>query len=216
MLYLDSADPADVREADRLGFLSGVTTNPTLMRPHTRDALAHLELLLGLLRSGTVLFQPTSGDVAEAERQARAAHGLAPERVVVKLPATIEHARLAAVMVRDGIPCAMTAVYSPGQALLAHASGCAWVIPYVNRMWQDPRADPDALARIATVLRAAVSPIRILAASVKSAGQVAWSLHAGAHAVSVPLAVLRELGSHPATDDAIAAFEWETTALAGH
>ena len=132
-ILLDSASVDDAAAAAELGFVHGITTNPALMARETKEPLAHLERLLTAFPGGPVCYQPTRTSYAEMDDEARAAAALAPERVVAKLPATLEAIRLAAALTDDGIRCALTAVYSPAQALLAHETGCVWIIPYVDR-----------------------------------------------------------------------------------
>lgn len=206
MLYLDSADPKDVSAAAELDFVGGVTTNPSLMRAHTTEPLEHLGRLLELFADGPVLYQPTTDDVERAEEEVRSALGLAPERVVAKLPARLDYLRLAASLSHEGFGCALTAVYAPGQALLAHEAGCRYVIPYVDRAARDPGGGHDLVLRLAAVLSSVGSETRILAASVKSVGQALLALEAGAHGVSVPLSVIEDLAAHPFTEEAMAGF----------
>ena len=92
---------------------------------------------------------------------------LAPERVVAKLPATLEAIRLAAALTEDGIRCALTGVYSPAQALLAHEVGCVWIIPYVDRAARHSAG--GVVLELAAILARLQSSTRILAASLKSA-----------------------------------------------
>ena len=132
-ILLDSASLDDAAQAAELGFVRGITTNPALMARETGEPLAHLERLLAVFPGGPVCYQPTRTSYAGMDAEARAAAALAPDRVVAKLPATLEAVRLATALTGDGVRCALTAVYSPAQALLAHEAGCVWIIPYVDR-----------------------------------------------------------------------------------
>ena len=144
------------------------------------------------------------------EREARAAAALAPDRVVAKLPATLEAITLAAALHADGIRSALTAVYSPAQALLAHEAGCIWVIPYVDRAARHSAG--AVVLELAAVLARLQSSTRILAASLKTAPQVVSSILDGSHDVTAPLEVLRGLAAHPLTDSAVREFaaHWES------
>jgi transaldolase len=208
-ILLDSASLDDARAAAGLGFVRGITTNPTLMARETRDPLAHLESLLAAFPAGPVCYQPTRTSAAEMDEEARAAASLAPDRVVAKLPATLDAIVLAAALVDDGIRCALTAVYSPAQALLAHEAGCMWVIPYVDRA---ARHSAGAVVdELAAMLARLHSDTRILAASLKSSGQVVESILHGSHDITAPLDVLRGLPAHPLTETAVREFAaaWE-------
>ena len=136
--------------------------------------------------------------------EARAAASLAPDRVVAKLPATLDAIRLASTLADDGIRCALTAVYSPAQALLAHEVGCVWIIPYVDRAARHSAG--DVVDELAAMLARLQSSTRILAASLKSAPQVADAILQGSHDVTAPLDVLRGLPAHPLTESAVREF----------
>ena len=203
-ILLDSASLDDAAAAAALGFVRGITTNPALMARETREPLEHLGRLLAAFPEGPVCYQPTQTDPAGMEREARAAVALAPERVVAKLPATLEAISLAAALRRDGVRSALTAVYSPAQALLAHEAGCDWVIPYVDRA---ARHSANAVVlELAAVLERLDSGTRILAASLKTAAQVTETLLDGAHDVTAPLDVIRALPAHPLTESAVREF----------
>ena len=205
-ILLDSASVDDAAAAAALGFVHGITTNPALMARETKEPLAHLERLLAAFPSGPVCYQPTRTAYAEMNEEARAAASLAPERVVAKLPATLEAIRLAAALTDDGICCALTAVYAPAQALLAHETGCVWIIPYVDRAARHADGGLAVVDSLAAVLARLRSSTRILAASLKSAPQVVDAILHGAHDITAPLEVLRGLPAHPLTEAAVQEF----------
>ena len=203
-ILLDSASVDDAAAAAALGFVHGITTNPALMARETKEPLAHLERLLIAFPRGPVCYQPTRTSYAQMNDEARAAAALAPERVVAKLPATLDAIRLAAALTDDGIRCALTAVYSPAQALLAHETGCVWVIPYVDRAARHSAG--GVVLELAAVLTRLQSSTRILAASLKSAPQVVEAILHGSHDITAPLEVLRGLPAHPLTESAVREF----------
>ena len=208
-ILLDSASVDDAAAAAALGFVHGITTNPALMAKATREPLAHLERLLTAFPSGPICYQPTRTSYAEMDEEARAAAAIAPARVVAKLPATLEAITLAAALKQDGIRCALTAVYSPAQALLAHEVGCVWVIPYVDRAARHSAG--HVVEELAAVLARLQSGTRILAASLKTSQQVVDAVLAGSLDVTAPLDVLRGLPAHPLTESAVREFaaHWE-------
>ncbi len=203
-ILLDSASLDDAAAAARLGFVRGMTTNPALMARETKEPLAHLARLLEAFPEGPICYQPTRSSYEEMDDQARAASALAPDRVIAKLPATLEAITLATELLRDGIPSALTAVYSPAQALLAHEAGCTWIIPYVDRAARHSAG--AVVVEQAALLEQVDSATRILAASLKTAPQVVESILDGAHDVTAPLDVLRALPAHPLTESAVREF----------
>ncbi|UUY03896.1 hypothetical protein LRS13_25140 [Svornostia abyssi] len=214
-LMLDSGRLSDVEAARALGFVGGLTTNPTLtiagLAPDaapTEDRLiAHVAELAAASPPGPVFAQPFTSEPERAEEQARALGAIAPDRMVIKLVATNEFAGVASRLRDDGFACALTGVFSAGQALCAHQLGCAWIIPYVDRAARAATGRDDMVAALARVLASVDSSTRIVAASVKTLDQVVRSLEDGADAVSVPLGVLEQLCEHPLSRAALTAFD---------
>lgn len=203
-LLVDSAKPDEVREAAALGFVTSVTTNPTLVAAAGRPA-AELVRELAAIVSGTVFYQLTAdtveGRIAEAEAVLRV-RGFA--RVGLKIAATPDNLPLVARY--RSVPVAVTAIFGASQALVAAAAGARYVIPYVNRT---TRLVGDGLAwvrQLRAVCDATGGKTEVLAASVKSPEEAVATLLAGAHHLTLPLAVLRALGGHPLSDATVAEF----------
>jgi transaldolase len=205
-ILLDSASLDDAAVAAELGYVSGITTNPALMARETKEPLDHLERLLAIFPKGPVFYQPTRTSYAQMNDETRSAVALAPDRVVAKLPATLDAIRLAAALKEDGVRCALTAVYSPAQALLADETGCVWIIPYVDRAARHSSGGYEVVDGLAAMLVQLRSSTRILAASLKSARQVVDSILHGSHDITAPLAVLRSLPAHSLTESAVHEF----------
>lgn len=206
MILLDSASSKEVEIACRLGVIRGITTNPTLMARESSDALSQLEHLLKVSAEVSVFYQPVATEPVLAEREARTAHGLDGDRVVVKLPARLAQFGIAARLVTDEIPCAITAVYSPGQALIAAEVGATWVIPYVDRARRLLGEDRGLVRSLRAAVDAADSEVRILAASIKSPEQGIRAMREGAHGVTVSLQVIEALAHHDLSESAIEEF----------
>ena len=103
-ILLDSASVDDATTAATLGFVSGITTNPALMARETSEPLPHLDRLLAAFPGGALCYQPTSSSVSEMTDEARGAWSRAPERIVIKLPATLDAVRVATILRRRGHP----------------------------------------------------------------------------------------------------------------
>lgn len=203
-LFLDSAKIEEVRQAVELGFLSGVTTNPTIMakvvgRP--RDIIKQI----CAISPGHVFYQLTAKTPAEREREGREFSDTSPGKVVLKVPVTTENMVLMARLSRD-IPCAATAVYSGHQTLVACEAGARYVIPYVNRATRLLGDGCKLVAEMAAVLKASGKHVEILAASIKSADEATQAVLAGANHLTLPLDILLSLGNHPFSDAAIEEF----------
>jgi len=209
-IFVDTASADDLETASRLGFVAGFTTNPILMARETDRPLGHFERLLATSAAGPAFYQPTGDDAVALSDEARAAVRFAPDRVVVKCPATPAGVEAAAALTDDGVRCALTAVYSPAQALVAHEIGCSWAIPYVDRAARQSTGGFAVVDAIASILARLESGTRLLAASLKNADQTAGAVLHGAGDVTAPLDVLRRLPSHPLSEAA----EREFTAAA--
>lgn len=205
-ILVDSARLDEIKEALGLGFVTGVTTNPLLIAA----AGGNPQTVISAICAATehpVFYQLTGRSEKEREREGHEFAALGrKDQVVLKIPATTANMRLLATLARD-IPCAATAVYSPAQALVAAEAGAAIVIVYVNRatrlLGDGVRLINEIDALFATMKRAPA----VLAASIKSPAEAVAAMVAGADEVTMPLAVLRELGNHPLTDQAISEFE---------
>lgn len=205
VVYLDSADLDDVRAAAHLGFVKGMTTNPSLMRIVTADPLKHATELLAITQFPEFFYQPSGAYVSVLD-EAVAAWSLDPERVILKLPATPGGVSLAADLVGRGVRVALTAAQTPNAMIVAEAIGVVAVIAYVDRAWRDPRVENDLVGALARVRR---GDTRIVAASVKNVGQFTMAFVDGADAVSAPLVVLEQVLGHPAGLEAERAFAEE-------
>jgi len=203
-LFLDSAKIEEVKQAVELGFLAGVTTNPTIMARAKGEPKEIIRRICAIA-PGPVFYQVTAKAAAEREREGREISAMSPDKVVLKIPATTENMALMARLSRD-IPCAATAVYSGYQTLVACEAGARFVIPYVNRATRLLGDGCKLVAEMAAVIKSTGGPTEILAASIKSADEAAQAVLAGANHLTLPLDILLSLGNHPLSDAAIEEF----------
>jgi len=203
-LFLDSARIEEVQRAVDLGFLSGVTTNPTIMAKVKDEPKAVIDRI-ARISPGPVFYQVTAKTPDDREREGREFFDICRERIVLKIPATTENMVLMARLSKD-IACAATAVYSGHQTLVACEAGASYVIPYVNRATRLLGDGCKLVAEMAAVLKAAGRSVEILAASIKSADEATQATLAGANHLTLPLDTLLSLGNHPLSDAAIEEF----------
>jgi transaldolase len=204
-LYLDSAAIADARAAALIGFVRGVTTNPTLLAHAGRPADAAIPDLCDVL-PGTVFHQLTGATAGAREAEAYRMTALRPGRIGLKIPCTIENLALAERLSVAGLIVGVTAVFSAAQVYLAAEAGARYVLPYVNR---STRLQGDGV-RLVSEMRALIDacghPVEIIAASVKTPDEAVATLLAGAHHLTLPLEVIAAMGAHVLSEQAIAAF----------
>ncbi len=202
-VYLDSATPGDARRAQQLGFVEAITTNPTLIARTGRPGLEVLAELVEIF-DGHVFYQVTAPTAEGRYDQAWEAHEIRPDKVVIKIPATVENLTMAARLIDSGIECAITAVYSPAQAYLAAQVEATFAIPYVNRITRQLGDGLAVVRDVAQILQG--TQTEVLAASLKTVDEVVATLLAGADHVTIPLDLILAMGEHELSRQAIEEF----------
>lgn len=203
-ILIDSADIAEVKQAMKLGWVNGVTTNPTLIAKTGRQDSEVIASILEASR-GPVFCQLTADTPEDRETEARRLHALAPDRIVLKIPATTANLSLLAHLSPE-MPCALTAVYAAHQALAGCEAGAKYLIPYVNRATRLLGDGLELVSELAAVAERAGTGTTILAASIKMPEEVSDAYLAGADHVTLPLEVVLRMGDHDLSDQAIEEF----------
>lgn len=202
MIYLDSAIATEAQAAIRLGWVGGITTNPTLL---AKSDLSPEETLIQLaqLSPGELYYQLCATDFDSMITEGKKAYDLIGEKTVLKIPATELGFRVAA-RLSPTIPCSITAIYSAAQAAVAAQTGVTYAIAYVNRA---TRLLGDGLALVREIKAALQgSGVEILAASIKSPQEAADSLKAGADHLTVPLELLQAMTNHELSQQTVEEF----------
>jgi Transaldolase len=208
-IYLDSAKLDEARLAKDLGWVYGVTTNPSLM------AKAGVEpeiVLQGLaeLKFHQVYYQLVSQDLKGMLVEAHGAAALIQNGLILKIAPTENGFRFVAKH-RKEFQCCVTAIFDPAQALIAREAGARYIAVYVNRATKQ-LGDGLALVRaLASVL--AGSQTEILAASLKSTKEVVEAFLAGAQHLTVPFDLLSGLSKHPLSTQTVEQFNAEGAGL---
>ena len=204
-LYLDSARTDDAAVAAALGFVRGATTNPALLAEVRRPAAEVIGALCDIL-PGTIFHQLSAPTIEAREAEAHRMLAIRPDRVGLKIPCTVENLALAARLAGDGATVGITAVFSGAQVYLACEAGARYVLPYVNRSTRLQGDGPGLVEEMRDVIDAADAPVEIIAASIKTAAEAIETLLAGAHHLTLPLDVIRAMGDHPLSEQAIDRF----------
>lgn len=197
-LYIDSANPKEVKGMMELGIIDGVTTNPTLA---TKAGVAYLEAVSQILKlvpdnvSLEVLSTDTKGMITEAEKLAKLG-----KNVIVKLPATEEGIKALKVLEGEGIRINMTLVFSPNQALLVAKLGAYIVSPFVGRLDDIGHTGVETIEEMRQIYDQYAFETKILFASVRSPLHVKQAALIGCDIATCPFDVLEKLIKHPLTD----------------
>ncbi len=204
-LYLDSADPEDARRAASLGFVRGATTNPVLVAKSGLSAEQAVPQLCDIL-PGIVFHQLTADSTADRADEARRIVALRPGRIGLKIPCTLDNLSLAATLSAEGYIVGITAIFHPSQVLLAAEAGADYILPYVNRSTRLLGDGPLLVSAMRRVIEATGAPTEIIAASVKSPEEAVVTVDAGAHHLTLPLAVIEQAAHHDLSVEAIRDF----------
>jgi transaldolase len=205
-IFIDSADPDEIREALKLGCADGVTTNPTLiLKQGVKNLEARIREIAELV-PGPVNAEVTSTTAAEIVAEGKRLHKCG-DNVFVKIPLNHEGLVACKALAEEGIRSTMTLVFSPGQAILAATAGAAWICPFVGRLDDIAFDGMELIRSVADIYRNDPDwNTQILVASVRSPVHVIEAAQAGADGVTLPFSVIRQMEQHPLTDRGITQF----------
>jgi transaldolase len=201
-LYLDSALLSDAEIARDLGWVTGITTNPTLLAKSDMPPENTLKQLAKIF-DGEIFYQLTSPDLTSMLSEAQQAYRILGEQTVLKIPATSTGFQALARLAPE-IPCSVTAIFHPSQALIARTANARYAIAYVNRATRLLGDGIGFVRQMAELL--ADSDTKILAASIKSPEEAVATMSAGAHVLTLPLEVLQTLPVNSLSEETILEF----------
>ena len=206
--FIDTANLADIREAQDMGILDGVTTNPSLM---AKEGITGKD---NIMRHYKQICEIVDGDVSaevisiKFEEMIKEGEELADldENIVVKVPMTGDGVKAIKYFSEKGIRTNCTLIFSAGQALLAAKAGASYVSPFVGRL-DDISTDGVALIeQIVTIYRNYGYTTEVLAASIRHPMHLIQCAEIGADVMTGPLSVIKALLNHPLTDSGLAKF----------
>ena len=208
-LFIDSADIDEITEAQALGVLDGVTTNPSLIartgKPFEQVVREILKVIDGPVNLEVV---GTDAETMVAEGRKLAAFG---ENVVVKIPMLAEGLKAVKRLTSEGFKTNVTLIFSPSQALLAAKAGASYVSPFVGRLDDISHEGMEIVAQIREIYDNYDYGTEILAASLRHPIHFIEAARLGADVATLPLKVILSLTQHPLTDKGLATFlaDWE-------
>jgi transaldolase len=210
--FVDTADTAEIKSLAASGLLDGVTTNPTLMSKTGRKFQEVLKEICSVVPG------PVSAEVAATEyegmmAEARVLRAIA-KNITVKVPLTPDGLRACRKLTQDGAMVNVTLCFSAAQAILAAKAGATYVSPFIGRLDDVGENGMGLIKDIVTIFRNYSDfKTEVLVASVRNPTHVVDAAKLGAHVVTVPPAILRQLFNHPLTEKGLAAFlaDWAKT-----
>ena len=207
--FIDTANFDDIKAAYEMGFIAGVTTNPSLIVKEKRDLHEVIQQIADLVEG------PVSAEViaTTAPEMVKEAHELIKlgDNVVIKVPMTAEGLKAVSILSKEGIKTNVTLIFSANQALLAARAGATYVSPFVGRVDDISMDSIQLIEDIAEIFMVHNIATEIIAASVRTPMHMTQCAKAGAHIATVPFNVLQQSLKHPLTDAGLARFlaDWE-------
>lgn len=213
--FIDTANVEEIKQANEMGIICGVTTNPSLIAKEGRDfkeVIGEIAAIVDGPISGEVKATTTDAKgMIEEGREIAAIH----PNMVVKIPMTSEGLKAVKVLRAEGIKTNVTLVFSAAQALLAARAGAAYVSPFLGRLDDISMPGIDLIDDIMEIFQIHGIETEIIAASVRNPIHVIDCAKAGADIATVPYKVLLQMTSHPLTDQGIEKFKKDYIAVFG-
>ena len=212
-LFLDTANVEHIKEANEMGVICGVTTNPSLIAKEGRDFNEVIKEITGIV-DGPISGEVVSEDAAGMIKEGREIAAIHPN-MIVKIPMTVEGLKAVKVLASEGIKTNVTLIFSANQALLAANAGATYVSPFLGRV-DDISMDGMELVRtIAEIFEVHEINTEIIAASVRHPIHVIEAAREGAHIATVPYALVMQMVKHPLTDAGLEKFKADWAAAFG-
>jgi transaldolase len=210
-LFIDTANVAEIKEANDMGVICGVTTNPSLIAKEGRDFNEVIKEITDLVDG------PISGEVISLEAEGMIKEGREIAKIhknmIVKIPMTGEGLKAVKVLTSEGIKTNVTLIFTAGQALLAARAGATYVSPFLGRLDDIATNSLELIETIVDIFEIHDISTEIIAASIRSPLHVVAAARAGAHIATVPGNVIKAMLKHPLTDSGIERFlkDWNDT-----
>ena len=214
-LFLDTANIEEIKKANEMGVICGVTTNPSLIAKEGRDVYEVVQEIASIVDG------PISGEVkattTDAEGMIKEGREIAKlhKNMVVKIPMTIEGLKACKVLSSEGIKVNMTLIFTANQALLCARAGAAFVSPFLGRLDDISVRGTDLISEVAEIFNIHNIQTEIIAASVRNPMHVTDCALAGADIATVPYKVIEQMTHHPLTDAGIEKFQKDYLAVFG-
>lgn len=214
--FVDTAKIEDIRKANDMGVICGVTTNPSLIAKEggksQEEVLKEIAEIVDGPISGEV--KATTVDAEGMIAEGREIAKLHPN-MVVKIPMTVEGLKATKVLASEGIKCNVTLIFSANQALLAARAGAAYVSPFLGRLDDISQPGIELIQTISDIFMNYDLDCEIIAASVRNPIHVTDCALAGADIATVPYSVIEQMTKHPLTDQGIEKFQKDYIAVFG-
>jgi transaldolase len=202
--FIDTANIAEIKEANAMGMVDGVTTNPSLIAKEGGDFKEIITEICSIVDgpiSAEVISLETDGMMAEARELAKI-----DDNIAIKVPMTVDGLKATRQLASEGIKTNVTLIFSPLQALMAAKAGATFVSPFVGRLDDLSQEGMLLVEQIVEIYSNYAYDTEIIVASIRNPLHVLDAALVGADISTIPFKVLSKLASHPLTDKGIQAF----------
>ncbi len=209
-IFIDTANIEDIKKANEMGVICGVTTNPSLIAKEKRDFKQTIKEITGIVDG------PISAEVVslEASQMVEEAMPLAElnKNIVIKLPMTVEGLKACKILTEKGIKTNVTLIFTATQALLAARAGATYVSPFLGRLDDIGENSVELIEDVVTIFEKHNIKTEIIAASIRNPWHAKEAAKAGAHIATIPYSTLINMTKNELTDKGIEKFlkDWET------
>lgn len=208
--FIDTANVDEIRAANDLGVVAGVTTNPSLIAREGRvfeEVVKEITSIVDGPISAEVISLNYEGMVKEGRELAKI-----HKNIVIKVPITEDGLKAVKIFTSEGIKTNVTLIFSAPQALMAARAGATYVSPFLGRLDDVGAVGMDLVADIAVIFDIHGIETEIIAASIRNPIHVLDAAKAGSHIATIPYSVMKQLLKHPLTDSGIERFlkDWES------
>lgn len=209
-LFIDTANVDEIRKANDMGVICGVTTNPSLIAKEGRafeDVVREITQIVDGPISAEVISLDSEGMIREAMELVKI-----HKNIIIKIPMTVEGLKAVKVLNRENVKTNVTLIFSAGQALMAARAGATYVSPFVGRLDDVSNNGMELIAEIVDIFDNYNIDTEIIAASIRHPMHVTEAARLGCHIATIPYKVLIQLTKHPLTDKGIDQFlkDWDT------
>lgn len=209
-LFIDTANVEEIKKANDMGIICGVTTNPSLIAKEGRvfeEVVREITQIVDGPISAEVISLDSEGMISEAMVLSKI-----HKNIIIKIPMTVEGLKAVKVLSNQNIKTNVTLIFSAGQALVAARAGATYVSPFVGRLDDVSNNGMELIAEIVDIFNNYGINTEIIAASIRHPMHVTHSARLGCHIATVPYKVLVQMTKHPLTDKGIEQFlkDWET------
>lgn len=208
-LFIDTANVEEIKKANAMGVICGVTTNPSLIAKEGRvfeEVVREITQIVDGPISAEVISLDSEGMIREATVLSKI-----HKNIIIKIPMSVEGLKAVKVLNDENIKTNVTLIFSAGQALMAARAGATYVSPFVGRLDDVSNNGMELIAEIVDIFNNYDISTEIIAASIRHPMHVTQAARLGCHIATVPLKILIQMTKHPLTDKGIEQFlkDWE-------